>query len=184
MHGRTNPQLIKALEVEYLPRIRDSLRPVYLPVMPDAGLEMERLLAPIVVHGEIYGYMWIIADVHVLSPIDMMAIEIGATVAALLMLYQESLQTAEASHKGSLIAQLIEGDGNRQTILNDQSLRYGVDLRQPYQMIVIGIRDAHPSQVTSVYRSVNQIMAQQEPTGCRGAVLGSSGHLDPRERRC
>ncbi len=68
--------MIDALEVEYLPRIRDSLRPVYLPVMPDVGLEMERLLAPIVVHGEIYGYMWIIADVHALSPIDMMAIEV------------------------------------------------------------------------------------------------------------
>ena len=179
LHGRTNPQLIKALEVEYLPRIRDTLRPVYLPVMPDAGLEMERLLAPIVVHGEIYGYMWIIADVHVLSPIDMMAIEIGATVAALLMLYQESLQTAEASLKGSLIAQLIEGDGNRQTLLNDQSLRYGVDLRQPYQMIVIGIRDAHPSQVTSVYRSVNQVMAQQEQPAVAAQFSGQVVILIP-----
>ena len=65
-HGRTNPKLIAALEVEYLPKIRATLRPVQLPVMPKLGLEMERLLAPIVVHGEIYGYMWIIADVHAL----------------------------------------------------------------------------------------------------------------------
>ena len=74
---------------------------------------MERLLAPIVVQGEIYGYMWIIADVQALTRIDMMAIEIGATVAALLMLYQESLHTAEASLKGSLMAQLIEGNGGQ-----------------------------------------------------------------------
>ena len=172
LHGRTNPLLIDALEVEYLPRIRDSLRPVYLPVMPDVGLEMERLLAPIVVHGEIYGYMWIIADVHALSPIDMMAIEVGATVAALLMLYQDSLQTAEASLKGSLIAQLIEGNGNRQTVLDDQSLRYGVDLRLPWQMMVLRISNDSPQQVTSLYRNINQILTQSEEQAVAAQFAG------------
>ncbi len=159
-HGRTNPQLIEALAVDYLPKVRDSLRPVQLPVMPELGLEMERLLAPIVVHGEIYGYIWIIADVHALSPIDIMAIEIGATVAALLMLYQESLQTAEASLKGSLMAQLIEGDGGPQTILSDQSLRYGLDLRRPYRMLLVSINDGQPPSSTRAYRSINQVLTQ------------------------
>ena len=162
LHGRTNPQLIEALEVEYLPRIRESLRPVQLPVMPELGLEMERLLAPIVVHGEIYGYMWIIADVHALSPIDMMAIEIGATVAALLMLYQETLQTAEASLKGSLMAQLIEGNGGRQTILSDQSLRYGVDLRLPWRLLLVSIQNGQPPTATRAYRAINQVLSQNE----------------------
>lgn len=172
LHGRTDPQLIEALEGEYLPKVRASLRPVYLPVMPNVGLEMERLLAPIVVHGDIYGYMWIIADVHALSPIDMMAIEIGATVAALLMLYQESLQAAEASLKGNLIAQLIEGDGSRQTILSDQSLRYGLDLRQPCQLLMIGLRHRQPPQVTSIYRSVNQILTQTEQDAVAAQFAG------------
>lgn len=172
LHGRTNPQLIEALEGEYLPRIRESLRPVYLPVMPNVGLEMERLLAPIVVHGDIYGYMWIIADVHALSPIDMMAIEIGATVAALLMLYQESLQAAEASLKGNLIAQLIEGDDSRQTVLSDQSLRYGVDLRQPCQLLMIGLRHGQPPQVANIYRSVNQILTQTEQDAVAAQFAG------------
>ena len=172
LHGHTNPQLIEALEGEYLPRIRESLRPAYLPVMPNVGLEMERLLAPIVVHGDIYGYMWIIADVHALSPIDMMAIEIGATVAALLMLYQESLQAAEASLKGNLIAQLIEGDDSRQTVLSDQSLRYGVDLRQPCQILMIGLRHGQPPQVANIYRSVNQILTQTEQDAVAAQFAG------------
>lgn len=159
-HGRTNPQLIDALAVEYLPKIRESLRPVQLPVMPELGLEMERLLAPIVVHGEIYGYIWIIADLRALSPIDIMAIEIGATVAALLMLYQESLQTAEASLKGSLMAQLIEGGGGPQTILSDQSLRYGVDLRLPYRMLLVSVRNGQPPSSTRAYRAINQLLTQ------------------------
>lgn len=171
-HGRTNPQLIQALELEYLPRIRASLRPVQLPVMPALGLEMERLLAPIVVHGEIYGYIWIIADVQALSPIDMMAIEIGATVAALLMLYQESLQTAEASLKGSLMAQLIEGNGGRQTILSDQSLRYGVDLRLPYRMLLASIRNGQPPSSTRAYRRINQVLAQNRAQAVAAQFAG------------
>ena len=161
-HGRTNPLLIDALEVEYLPRIRETLRPVQLPMMPMLGLEMERLLAPIVVHGEIYGYMWIIADVHALSSLDMMAIEIGATVAALLMLYQESLQAAEASVKGSLMAQLIEGKGSGQTILRDQSLRYGVDLRQPWRMLLVNISGSQPPTSTRAYRTINDVLTRRE----------------------
>ncbi len=161
-HGRTNPGLIEALEVEYLPRIRETLRPAQLPVMPALGLEMERLLAPIVVHGEIYGYMWIIADVHALSPLDMMAIEIGATVAALLMLYQESLQAAEASVKGSMMAQLIEGKSAGQTILRDHSLRYGVDLRQPWRMLLLSISRDQPLTSSRAYRIINAILTKRE----------------------
>ena len=171
-HGRTNPRLIAALEVEYLPKIRESLRPVQLPVMPRLGLEMDRLLAPIVVRGEIYGYIWIIADARALSPIDMMAIEIGATVAALLMLYQESLQTAEASLKGSLMAQLIEGDGGRQTILIDQSLRYGVDLRLPYRMLLVSVRHAQPPTATGAYRALNQVLTEREAQAVAAQFAG------------
>lgn len=172
LHGRTNPLLIEALEDIYLPKIRETLRPVYLPVIPEVGLEMERLLAPIVVHSEIYGYMWIIADVHALSQIDMLAVEIGATVAALLMLYQESVQTAEASLKGSLMAQLIEGDASRETILSDQSLRYGIDLRSPYVMMVIEADNSQPRYVTQLYRVINRVLTQQEIQAVAGQFAG------------
>ena len=173
-HGRTNPQLIKALEGEYLPRIRETLRPVQLPVMPALGLEMERLLAPIVVHSEIYGYMWIIADLQALTPIDMMAIEIGATVAALLMLYQDSLAAAEASLKGSFIAQLIEGAGERQSILSDQGLRYGVDLRLPWRMLLVSPSGASAQAVTRASRAINRVLSGQ---GARAVAAQFAGQV-------
>ncbi|MEL6525621.1 MAG: PucR family transcriptional regulator ligand-binding domain-containing protein, partial [Chloroflexota bacterium] len=57
LHGRTDPRLVEALEQEsILPHIRETLRPKHLQPMPHVGLEMERILAPIVVHGEIYGF--------------------------------------------------------------------------------------------------------------------------------
>ena len=172
IHGRTNPKLIEALEDTYLPKIRETLRPVYLPIIADVGLEMERLLAPIVVHGEIYGYMWIIADVHALSQVDMMAIEVGSTVAALLMLYQESVQTAEASLKGSLITQLIEGGADRETIVTDQSLRYGVDLREPYVMMMVEVDNSQPRYVTRLYHSINQILTHNKIHAVAGQFAG------------
>lgn len=158
LHGRTDPRLVDALEKrDILPEIRRTLRPKHLIAMPDVGLEMERLLAPVVVHGEIYGFMWIIADVHEISQIDMMAIESGSTIAALMMLYQESVQSAEASLKGSMLSQLIQGDATRETILTDQSLRYGVDLRSGFTMLLIELGGHSVQTPYQVYRRINQL---------------------------
>src|SRR5690606_37160062 len=91
--GRTDPRLIEALQQRgVLDLIRHTLRPVALPQMSEVGLEMERILAPVVVHGEIYGYMWIIADDRPLNDLDRVAIETGATIAALILLHQEAVQ--------------------------------------------------------------------------------------------
>jgi PucR family transcriptional regulator, purine catabolism regulatory protein len=167
-HGRTNPLLIKALEAEgILAQIRSTLSPVQLPKMPHVGLGLERILAPIVVHGEIYGYMWIIADGNPLTEIDRMAIESGATVAALMMLHQEAVQTAEASLKGNLLSRLIEGEEDRQSVLTDQALRYGLDLHQPYRMIVLERADDHGTGMR-LYRRVNRLMQEQ----AFGAIVG------------
>jgi purine catabolism regulator len=172
LHGRTDPRLVTALEQQdILPEIRQTLRPRYLEAMPDVGLEMERILAPIVVYGEIYGYMWIIADVHAVSDIDMMAIESGSTVAALMMLHQESVQSAEASLKGSLLSRLIQGDGDHETILVDQSLRYGVDVRSPYVMMLIECNDPG-SRLPRLYRAVNQMLASEGWSAVAGQFAG------------
>ena len=106
------------------------------------------------------------------TPIDMMAIEIGATVAALLMLYQESLHTAEASLKGSLIAQLIEGNGGPQTILSDQSLRYGIDLRLPWRLLLVSIRNGQSPSSTRAYRSINQVLNQLQSNAVAAQFAG------------
>lgn len=161
-YGRTDPRLVEALENRgYLPAIRTTLRPVQLPVMEDVGLEMERILAPIVVHGDIYGFMWIIADVHSISDIDMMAIESGATIAALIMLYQESVHSAEASLKGSLLSQLIQGETGRETALTDQAMRYGVDLRAPCVMMLVEIPAGNTQHLTRMYRAINSLIISE-----------------------
>lgn len=173
LHGRTDPRLVTALEKRgILPEIRENLRPKYLEAMPDVGLGMERILAPIVVHGEIYGFMWVIADEHGLSEIDMMAIESGSTIAALMMLYQESVQSAEASLKGSLMSQLIEGNASRETILTDASMRYGVDLRSSYVMMMVECLMNGSQKLTTLYRTINQMIASDGWNAVVGQFAG------------
>jgi len=179
-HGRTDPRLIAALEQDYLPRIRASLQPLQLPKMPDLGLELERLLAPIVVHGDIYGYMWIIADLRALTPVDMMAIEIGATVAALLMLHEETLQAAAARRRGSLVAQLIEGPAQEHTLAQDQALRLGLDLQQPWRMLLLSYGEGTVAN-GPLYRSVNVALSRWSgqavaaPFAGRVVILAQAG---------
>ena len=159
--GRTDPRLVSALEERgILGQIRRTLRPVHIPQMADVGLEMERILAPVVVHGNIYAFVWIIADDRPISQLDSLAIESGATIAAVMLLHQEALQSAEASLKGGLLAQLIEGGGSRQAVLTDQALRYGVDLNQPFVLLMVEqSQDRGSPKLLQLYRRVNRLSA-------------------------
>lgn len=157
--GYTDPRLIHALEERgILGQIRRTLRPVHIPQMADVGLEMERILAPVVVHGSIYGYVWIIADDRPISELDELAIESGATIAALMLLHQEALQSAEASLKGGLLAQLVEGDGSKQAVLADQAMRYGVDVNEPFVLLMVEPGTDRGSQkLLQLYRRINRL---------------------------
>ena len=184
--GRTDPRLVQALnERGILGEIRDTLRPVHIPQMADVGLEMERILAPIVVHGEIYGYLWIIADDRPLSDLDRMAIESGSTIAALMLLHQEAVQSAEASLKGGLLSQLIQGGAEREAVLTDQALRYGLDLNAPYALLLVELPEArgngakHRSadrasqRLVGLYRRVNRLAEAERWRAVVGQFAGA-----------
>ncbi|MCL4250648.1 MAG: PucR family transcriptional regulator ligand-binding domain-containing protein [Anaerolineae bacterium] len=173
--GRTDPRLVRALEERgVLPEIRARLRPVFIPQMADVGLEMERILAPIVVHGDLYGYIWIIADDRPLSDLDRLAIESGATVAALMIFYQEAVQSAEASLKGGLLTQLIQGEPGREAVLADQSLRYGLDLTAPLVLLVVESGDRSSQRLLQIDRRVNRLAMMQ---GWHAVIGQFAGHV-------
>ena len=169
--GRTDPRLVTALDERgTLDEIQKTLRPVFLPALPDVGLEMERILAPIVVHGAIYGYVWIIADDRPLTDLDHMAIESAATIAALMLLHQEAVQSAEASLKGGFLAQLIEGANGREAVLTDQALRFGIDLSAPFALLVIDTEDR--GKVLPVYRRIHRLATIHEWPVVAGQFAG------------
>lgn len=171
--GRTDPRLVQALEIHgILRQIHTTLRPVHIPRMPDVGLELERFLAPIVVHGDVYGYVWVIAHDRPLTDLDRMALDSGATIAALMLLYQESVQSAEASLKGGLLSQLIQGDAGRAAVLTDQALRYGVDLTHPFIMLLVEHPDRSMTKMLQVYRRVNRLASLHHWSAVVGQFAG------------
>lgn len=179
-HGRTNPLLVQTLEERgILPEIRRTLRPVFIPQIPDVGLEMERILAPIVVHGEIYGYVWIIADDRPLSDLDHIAIQSGATIAALMLLHQEAVQNAEASLKGNLLSRLIQGEPGREAVLTDQALRYGIDLRLPFVMLLVESGSSTSGRLVQIYRRTNRAAMVNNWVAMVGQFAGQVVVLTP-----
>jgi purine catabolism regulator len=171
--GRTDPRLVQALEERgILAQIRATMRPVNIPQMPDVGLGMERILAPIVVHGDLYGYIWIIADDRPLSDLDRLAIESGATVAALMIFYQEAVQNAEASLKGGLLAQLIQQEAGREAVIADQALRYGLDLNAVLTMFVLDTPDRGAARLLELDRKLNRALAQHKARAVVGQFAG------------
>lgn len=182
VEGHTDPRLINALhERGVLGEIARTLRPVHIPQMADVGLEMERILAPVVVHGEIYGYMWIIADDRPLNELDRLAIESGATIAALILLHQEAVQVAEASLKGGLLSQLIQRETGNDAVLADQALRYGLDLSAPYAMLVIDPPERSSQKLLGLYRRVNRLAESREWPAVVGQFAGQVVVLAPSE---
>ncbi len=171
--GRTDPRLLQALEDRgVLGEIRQTLRPVAIPQMADVGLEMERILAPIVVHGDIYGYMWIIADDRPLNELDRLAIESGATIAAVMLLHQEAILVAEASLKGGLLSQLIEREPGRTAVLADQALRYGLDLTGSMVMLVAEPNERSSQKLLALHRRINRLASAENWHGVVGQFAG------------
>jgi purine catabolism regulator len=184
--GRTDPRLVQALEERgILAQIRATMRPVNIPQMPDVGLGMERILAPIVVHGDLYGYIWVIADDRPLTDLDRLAIESGATVAALMIFYQEAVQNAEASLKGGLLAQLIQQEPGREAVIADQALRYGLDVNAPLTMYVLDTVDRGAARLLELDRKLNRALATHKARAVVGqfagqmVVLAQSSGEDP-----
>jgi sugar diacid utilization regulator len=126
----------------------------------------------VVVQGDIYGYIWVIADDRPLTDLDYMAIESGATIAALMMVHQEAVLSAEQTVKGNLLARLVQGEMSGRNVLTDQSLRFGVDLRQPYRAMLVEYPQATSQRILRLYRDVNNLFTAESKAALIGQYAG------------
>ncbi|MEO7076427.1 MAG: PucR family transcriptional regulator ligand-binding domain-containing protein [Ktedonobacterales bacterium] len=139
--GRSSPQLLDYLRnAGVISRVRSTLAPVRID--PDErtralGLTMARILAPIVVARKIYGYVWIIATVRELEPLDFHAIEHAATVAALLLFRDQSGRQAEERAESRLISRLLTDDVRQDNTLREEAARFRLRLEAPHVVLVI-----------------------------------------------
>jgi sugar diacid utilization regulator len=67
-----------------------------------------------------------------------MAVESGSTIAALMLLRQEKEQREEAVERGDLVARLLTPKAaEREDWFADRAMRYGLNLRSPYRLLVV-----------------------------------------------
>lgn len=136
-HGRTTPEVAqRLLERGIYSRLLEQMTPQRIEPIPELGMTMERIVAPIIVAHEIYGYIWIIAGDRPLTPLDELAIEHAATVAALILFKEQAVRRAEEALRGDFLAQLLQG---KEFVAGfaEQAHRIGYQPLEPHQVLLI-----------------------------------------------
>ena len=157
--GRTPPEVVDFLTKGGLfERLRREPRPFRVPVAPEVGLTLERIIAPIMAGLHLYGYIWVIASDRPLTELDYLALERGASVAALILSRQEAVYEAEQRVKTELWGSLLEADA--ESIYNLSTTVRKLGLHNGYQILVIEDRlTAVP--LRSLSRLVNEVLGAE-----------------------
>jgi purine catabolism regulator len=151
LRGPVDENRLRAIELGYTPRevsqrmikrgvyatMQETLRPVRMGTMPDIGMTMERVIAPIVVRREIYGYIWIVAGDHPLTDLDELAIENAATVAALVMVKEQAVREAQQAARGDFLAQLLRPESEIDQSALERGNVVGYQFDRPHQVLFV-----------------------------------------------
>jgi purine catabolism regulator len=134
--GRTLPEVAYRLRKRGVyQQLQQKKRPIRLGTMPDIGMWMERVVAPIVAAGEVLGYIWIVAGDHPLTELDELAVDHAATVAALALLRDQAVRESQQAMQGDLLTQLLRppADYDAHTLERARAAGYRVD--RPHQIL-------------------------------------------------
>jgi purine catabolism regulator len=136
-NGQTPPQLAQhLLQAGIYDTLLETMEPLHVGPKPELGLELERVIMPIVVDRQIHGYIWLIAGDKPLTPLDEMAVRHGATVAALILFKEIAVQETEEKQKGDFLDQLLRGDYHAPQF-TEQARQLDFRPNRPHQVILI-----------------------------------------------
>ena len=140
--SRTPAMLREALaEHGELEILRNARYPVVLKPRPELGMTFQRVVAPILVGNELFGYMWIIADERPLTSADNLALEGAALITALIMLRDRVAQNSKEQLRQEVLLRLLEDDLESVRSLLPQLRQFGLDLGQPSQVLICTIAE-------------------------------------------
>ncbi|MCC7360676.1 MAG: PucR family transcriptional regulator ligand-binding domain-containing protein [Anaerolineales bacterium] len=116
--------------------LRQKPRAMRLSPAPDLGWTMERIVAPILVAGEVHGYLWVVAGDRPLTDLDDLVADQAATVTALVMMRELAVRDAQQTLRGDFLSQLLSGR-EPDSALHEQARALNYRCDQPHQVIVI-----------------------------------------------
>lgn len=137
VHGYTTPEVAQRLiDGGVYDRLLEKMVPIHVAPMPDLGMFLRRLVVPIIVDREVYGYIWIIVGDRPLTELNELAIHHGATVAALIMLKEQAVREAQEAMRGDFLEQLLRG-AKETAVFTEQARQLKYRLDQPHQVLLI-----------------------------------------------
>ncbi len=135
--GQTSPEVAERLIAQGLyDQLLATKAPQPVPPIPELGMTMERIVAPIVVGDEIHGHLWIIAGDEPLTDLDATAIRHGATVAALIQLTEQARRDAAEALQGDLLEDLLAERADVETVA-EHAHHVGVRVDRPHQVLLV-----------------------------------------------
>jgi len=135
--GRTTPELAQRLIQEGVyDYMLKTMAPVHVSPIPELGMTLDRIVAPIIVDRKIHGYIWLISGDHPLTELDELTITRGATVAALIFFKDQAVRAAEDALRGDFFDLLLNGE-REHALFGESAQRLHYRPQQPHQILVI-----------------------------------------------
>lgn len=114
--------------------------------------ESTLVVAPIVVGRRLHGYLWVDSDIRSLQWTDLMAIEHGATVAALIMYKEEVIRQAERRLERNVLDSLLDGEALDEKAL-ERAERFGLAVHSPHVVMVARLKKLDFPTASQVFQT-------------------------------
>lgn len=154
-HGQIDENRRQAIDIGHTPAetvqrmvergiyhdVQACKKPLRLPTFPELGMTMERVVAPIMVGQEVFGYIWILAGDRPFTRLDELATENTATVVALMQLKDRAVRDARNALRGDFLAELLRSEqittGLRASTMAERGHALGYRFDVPHQIIYV-----------------------------------------------
>lgn len=154
--GRTPQDMAKILlDHGIYKKLLKKMGPLHIDPILEAEMPMERVVAPIIVDREIYGYMWIISGDRPFTELDELAMDQAATTAALLMFKEMAVKEATESLQGDFLEKVLSGDIHSVSF-SEQAHRLGFRPEKPHQILLIQGMPKAGGNGRSLYENVQK----------------------------
>lgn len=159
---------------------RSSRRPVSFPALPHLGMMHPRVVAPVIVGGDLLGYLSVSERESPLEETDMLALGHATTVVALEMLKQRTRAEAERRLRGELLEELIAGEIQDPAALRRHAAYLGYNLSAPHALLLIVPTDLSDTSNRTAPRSVRASLAKvvQDLAATRGEGAMLTSRVD------
>jgi sugar diacid utilization regulator len=132
---------------------RESRRPVAIPAAPEVGLDDPRIVAPVVVGGDLLGFLSVIERERTLAEPDLLAMGHATTVIALEMMKQRTRAEVERRLRGELLEELVAGEFHDAEAIQRRAAYLGYDLTKPHALLLLTADEPAASPLTAPRQS-------------------------------